>query len=84
MVLNGHGRIELCLEPPGGEVSLYLRVSLPDMIWIWRGDLPLWRALDEGRLEAHSGRAAVRALPRWLGVSPLADVVSRRAELHLT
>ena len=81
--LNEHGRAELCLEPPGGEVTLYLQVSLRDMIRIWRGDLPLARALDDGVLEAHGGSAAVHALPRWLGVSPIADVASRRAELDL-
>jgi len=81
--LNEHGRIELCLEQPGGEVALHLRVSLPDMIRIWRGDLSLGRALEQGQLEAHGECAAVRALPRWLGVSPLADVASRRAELPI-
>ena len=32
--LNEHGRAELCLAPPGGEVVLYLQVSLRDMIRI--------------------------------------------------
>ena len=49
------------------------------MIRIWRGDLGLDRALDQGRLEAHGTHLARRALPHWLGVSPLAHVASRRA-----
>ena len=81
--LNEHGRTELCLEPPGGEVALYLCIGLRDMIRIWRGDLPLRQALDEGRLEAHGTRSAVRALPRWLGVNMLADIASRRDELRI-
>ena len=64
----------------GFEVDLYLAARLRDMIYIWRGDLPLARALAQGRLEAHGGFAARRALPRWLGVSPLAHVKSQRAD----
>ena len=52
------------------------------MIRIWRGDLTLATALDQGRLEAHGTTAALRALPRWLSVSVLATVASRRAELQ--
>jgi DNA-binding HxlR family transcriptional regulator len=79
--LNEHGRTELCLEPPGEDAVLYLEVSLRDLIRIWRGDLPLARALAEGLLDAHGTRAAVAALPRWLGVSPLVEIRSRRPEL---
>lgn len=78
--LNEHGRTELCLDPPGAEVVLYLTTSLRDMILIWRGDLALDRALREGRVEAHGSPAALRALPRWLGLSPLAHVASQRHE----
>ena len=78
--LNEDGRTELCLEPPGSDVTLFLRVSLRDMILIWRGDLMLDRALAEGRLEAHGKRAAVRALPDWMGLSPLAHIGSQRRE----
>ncbi len=76
--LNEHGRTELCLEPPGEDAILYLRVSLRDLILIWRGDLALAPALADGRLDAHGSSIAVRALPQWLGVSPLAGVESRR------
>ena len=65
-----------------GRVVLYLEVSLRDLIRIWRGDLPLARALAEGLLDAHGTKAAVAALPRWLGVSPLAEIRSRRPELR--
>jgi DNA-binding HxlR family transcriptional regulator len=78
--VSGDGRTELCLESPGFETDLYLAVSLRDMIYLWRGDLPLARALAQGRLEAHGGSRARRALPRWLGVSPLAHVRSQRAD----
>ncbi|MCK6451739.1 MAG: hypothetical protein L6R19_12915 [Alphaproteobacteria bacterium] len=50
------------------------------MIYVWRGDLPLARALDGGRLSAHGTAAAQRALPRWPGISPLAHVRSARPD----
>jgi hypothetical protein len=49
------------------------------MIYLWRGDLSLARALDSGRLRVHGTRAAQRALGRWLGIARLAHVPSARA-----
>ena len=37
------GRTQLCVHDPGYEVNLYVTTTLPDMIYIWRGDLPLAR-----------------------------------------
>jgi DNA-binding HxlR family transcriptional regulator len=78
--INEDGRAELCHKDPGFEVSLYLETTLRDMIYIYRGDLPLARALAHGRLEAHGPAWAQRALGRWLVPSPLARVKSQRAE----
>lgn len=76
--LNEAGQCELCLKPPDKEVTLFLEATLPDMIYIWRGDLPLSQALDTDRLRAHGTSRAQRALSRWLGISPLAHVRSTR------
>jgi DNA-binding HxlR family transcriptional regulator len=78
--LNEAGRCELCLKLPDPNVDLYLETTLRDMIYVWRGDLALGRALDTGRLRAHGTGAMLRALPRWLGVSPLAHVQPERAD----
>lgn len=51
--VNADGRTELCYEDPGFEIDLYLVTTLRDMIYLWRGDLSLTRALDEERLEVH-------------------------------
>jgi DNA-binding HxlR family transcriptional regulator len=77
--VNEDGGVQLCLDEPGFEVDLYVAVTLCDMIRIWRGDLALRRAVDEGRLQAHGAPWAERLLPQWLGVSTLAHVASRRA-----
>jgi DNA-binding HxlR family transcriptional regulator len=75
--LNEDGRCEMCVKAPGFEVDLYLVATLPDMIYIWRGDLSLERALETTRLEAHGSTEARRALTRWLGVSTLAHIQSQ-------
>jgi putative sterol carrier protein len=78
--LNDAGRCELCLSAPDHDVDLFIEATLSDMIYVWRGDLPVARALDTGRLRVHGMVKAERALSRWLAISPLAHVQSARAE----
>jgi DNA-binding HxlR family transcriptional regulator len=68
--VNENGQLDLCLSDPGFEVDLYLTTTLPDMIRIWRGDLSLTRAFDEGRFEAHGPTRLKRVLRPWLKLSP--------------
>ena len=77
-MINRDGACELCLEDPGFAVDLYLACSLPDMIYILRGDLPLSPALSGRRLEAHGSAGARRALKAWLNLSPLTKVKTQR------
>ncbi|WP_157016653.1 winged helix-turn-helix transcriptional regulator [Mesorhizobium xinjiangense] len=74
--VNQDGHCELCLDDPGFEVDLYLSCTLPDMIRIVRGDLPLKEALASERLEAIGTSAARRRLTAWLNLSPLTGVKS--------
>jgi DNA-binding HxlR family transcriptional regulator len=78
--INESGRVELCFEDFGFEVDLYLASTLREMIRIWRGDLSLARAVEQGLLEAHGAAWARRCLPRWLRGSPLAHVKTQRRE----
>ena len=78
--LNEAGQCELCLTPPDHNVDLFVETTLRDMIYVWRGDLTVARALETGRVRAHGSGAMRRALPRWLAVSPLAHVHSRRSD----
>ena len=78
--INEGGQAELCVKDPGFEVDLYLVATLPGMIQIYRGDLSLARALDQGQLEAHGAGWARRALSRWLVPSSFARVKSQRTE----
>jgi DNA-binding HxlR family transcriptional regulator len=78
-----NGRTQLCITDPGFEVDLYLITTLRDMIYIWRGDLPLDTALSDARLEATGKARARSALSRWLARSKLADVKSERPDVDI-
>ncbi|MBA4210955.1 MAG: hypothetical protein C0454_15635 [Parvibaculum sp.] len=78
--VHENGRAEMCLEEPGFDVDLYLTSSLRDMIYIYRGDLPLSRAQAERRLEAHGAAWARRALSRWLAPDAMSSVKSQRLD----
>jgi len=73
------GTTQLCVSNPGFEVDLYVTTTLPDMIYIWRGDLPLARAQNEGRFEVLGDAWARRAFPQWLARSGFAHIKSQRA-----
>lgn len=72
------GRTELCIDDPGLTVDLYVTTTLRDLIYVWRGDVPLTRALNEGRLELLGEAWAVRAFPHWLARSKYANVKPAR------
>jgi DNA-binding HxlR family transcriptional regulator len=81
--INENDRVELCLEDPGFEVDLYLATALPDMIRIYRGDVPLARAIAHERLKVHGAGWARRSLSSWLAPSPFAHVKSQRAQARV-
>lgn len=76
--INENGGCEMCVKEPGFEVDIYIETALPDMIRVWRGDVPLKQALKEEKIVAHGKTKLCRALPRWLGVSTLAHVQPAR------
>jgi DNA-binding HxlR family transcriptional regulator len=77
--VNEGDRCDLCLEDPGYEIDLYLACTLPDMIYVIRGDLSLAKALTSERLEAIGPARSRRALGKWLNLSPLSAIKSKRA-----
>ena len=80
--LNENGRCELCLKQPDREAQLYVSVSLPDLIRIWRGDLSLAAGLASGRVDIHGSSRLRRAFRQWLGLSTLANI--KPARRHAT
>jgi DNA-binding HxlR family transcriptional regulator len=76
--LNENEKATVCVEDPGFDVDLYVSTTLVDMIHVYRGDLPLARALAQRRLKVHGVGWASRAFSKWMGTSALADVKSQR------
>ncbi len=72
--LNEKGRCELCLEAPDRDADIYVRVTLPDLIRVWRGDIALEKALEDETLVVHGDRDRERAFRDWLGIASIADV----------
>jgi DNA-binding HxlR family transcriptional regulator len=79
--LNEGGRCELCLKQPDRDIQIFVSVSLPDIIRVWRGDITLPHAIETGKLEVHAGRKLRSAFAAWLAINPLADIKSRRGEM---
>jgi DNA-binding HxlR family transcriptional regulator len=77
--VNDGETAELCIDDPGYEVDLYLSTTVPDMIRVYRGDVPLSRAIARGRIEVHGTTSMQRSLPHWLGASPYAHIPPRQA-----
>lgn len=82
--VNAPGKVDLCLKDPGFDVDIYLSVRLVDMIHIWRGDIPLARALEAGRLEVTAPKRLRRALSTWLALNPLAGIRPARRKIAVT
>ena len=76
--LNRNGQCELCVEDPGGDVNLYLACTLPDAIYIVRGDLTPAKAIETQSLEVLGDSWASQQLVSWLNLSPLTSIKSCR------
>ena len=51
LVRQRDGHHTVCIRDPGFDVNLYLTMTLRICYYVWRGDIPLSQALDEGRME---------------------------------
>lgn len=66
--------VDLCSEDPGKEVDLYITSSVRDLAQVWRGDVPMKKALREERIRTHGNTHLTRTMPNWLGVCLYADI----------
>ena len=78
--LNQQGGCELCVSDPGFGIDLHLACTLADMIYIYRGDLPLSRAVAGDRLEVTGTAAMRKRLAAWFNLGPLSQVASQRSD----
>jgi DNA-binding HxlR family transcriptional regulator len=78
--VNEESTAQICFKDPGFDVDLYFSTDLATLIYVWRGDVSLGRALESGRLEVLGEAAMRKALPAWLGLGVFANVKSRRPD----
>ena len=70
--------VDVCVTDPGFDHDLDVESDSRTLVWVWYGDLPLARALDDGRIELHGPTALCSAFPSWLQLNQLAQVPRMR------
>ncbi len=68
------GQLDVCDFDPGFEVDATLLVSLRTLTGIWRGDTSWGQALRSGEVMVTAPAEVRKAVPTWLGQSPVAAV----------
>ena len=71
--------VDVCVNDPGFDHDLDVESDSRTLVWVWYGDLPLERALEDGRIELHGSRELCAAFPSWLQLNVLAAVPRRGA-----
>jgi DNA-binding HxlR family transcriptional regulator len=69
--------VELCMSDPGFDVDLYVFTDSVTMTGIWRGDMSLNKAVNEGTLELQGSTAVRRKFNAFLGERPWVGIGSR-------
>lgn len=67
--------ISVCLKDPGFDVDLTVTAHVADLYRAWLGRILLSEALRNGIIQVDGLPALVRAFPRWLQLSPIAEEV---------
>ena len=67
------GDLDLCVSNPGGPTDLFLEATLVDLIRVYRGDVELETAIDDGRLRVDGAPKHVRRLRRWFNFDAMAQ-----------
>lgn len=70
------GNLDLCVSDPGGGTDLFLEATLEDLIRVYRGDIPLAAAIEDGRLKVDGAPKLVRHLRRWFNFDTMASTPS--------
>lgn len=68
------GDVDLCSEDPGKEVDLYINSTVHDLASVWRGDIPIKKALRSKAIRTHGNAHLARTIQNWLGVCLYAEV----------
>ena len=67
--------VSLCFTDPGFEIDALLRADIAVLYQAWEGEIDLMGAMQAGTVTLTGANWLVRALPRWLQLSPVASIV---------
>lgn len=67
-----NGDLDLCVSDPGGETDLYVQGTLETLIRVYRGDVSLTVATEDGRLTVDGPPRLIRKLGRWFNFDEMA------------
>ncbi len=76
LVVND-GEADVCDFDPGFEPAVTVAGSLRALVEVWRADTTWERALASGKLSLDGPSTSRRALPRWIGQSPMISAYER-------
>jgi len=66
------GALDVCVSDPGGETDMFLSATLRDFIHIYRGDITLLHAIENGRLLVDGQPHVTRKLAKWFNFGVMA------------
>lgn len=66
------GNLDLCVFDPGGVTDLFLEATLGDLIQVYRGDVSLAVAVENGRMKVDGPPKLTRRLGRWFNFGSMA------------
>jgi len=69
-------QVDLCSEDPGKDVDLYIDTTVRDLALVWRGDVPMAKALRDKKIRTHGNVHLARTIHDWLGICLYADVAA--------
>ena len=65
-------QVELCITDPGFEVDLFVETDSRTITGVWYGDIPLKRAIADGKINLEGPRRLREMFPSWLLLHELA------------
>ncbi len=73
MVVNDDN-VDLCTQDPGKDVDIYINSTVRALAEVWKGDVPLKKAIASGGIKTHGVRVLERSISKWLGLCLYKDV----------
>lgn len=72
-----HGKVDMCLKPPGFDTDLHVRADIRRFVEAWRGFRDLRQEIRGGRIKLSGPRDLKSSFPDWLLLSAFAPYQRR-------